>query len=146
MNDQLNILTDAELSAAFAVEVAGMETTTAKGHDELFYIVEKRDGFQKAIQAKSLNFATSMDAVFPYLDKYDYMVSGGRGKSHVQINCLKDGARENGHGWDMSVPRAMCIALIHAKRAEILGPLTTHPYAPLLPSDSPKSTGPTLRA
>jgi hypothetical protein len=94
----LNQLTDSELSAVFAVEVAGIKFfTDSLGHR----IVHDP-------------YATSMDAVLPYLAKYrcgiDILPCLGIFEVHLHEEDCSFASK--------SLPRAACCALILATQAE----------------------------
>lgn len=102
MNDELESLSDVQLSIQFAVEVAGMTG------------IQPNRGFPLDCNGRMLpEYATSADAVMPYLEK-----------QHVDALCLRG-------SWSVSVgpsrcvvaghsptfARAACLALIRAHRA-----------------------------
>lgn len=113
--NNLNQLSDAELSVVFAVEVAGdspdnvawFTKAIAKGH----------------VDPNALPYAHSMDAVLPFITKHGWaeliqwdMVNGIYAKSsRWKVSILVRGLIE---GESTSLPRAACIALILAARAE----------------------------
>lgn len=111
----LNELSDAELSAVFAVEVAGWaincrNTACWVPKENVNAIVTMASCF-----IGEEKFATSMDAVLPYLEKHDYFID----KDMVVISG------EAGADYDnyftsrgSSVSRNACIALILAARAD----------------------------
>ena len=90
----LNELTDAELSECFAVEVAGWEPETAW---------EGR-------------FATSADAVLPWLGKQPWSADGE--PEVVKISIFDDFGNALSEGTSRTFARAACIALIEAKRRD----------------------------
>jgi len=117
MSDQLNTLTDAELSRAFAVEVAGWgihayalprnpaRSVAAMIADHVLCLVGDEE------------FATSMDAVLPYLEKQRFLLSRQFAPAAyvVRVETRRVAYAE---GCDKSFPRAACIALVLAVRAE----------------------------
>jgi hypothetical protein len=90
-------LNDIELSAVFAVEVAG--------YPKIF------------LESSSINFATSMDAVLPYLERQRFLLSRQFAPVAyiVRVETRRVGYEQ---GYDKSFPRAACIALTLAARAE----------------------------
>lgn len=96
----LELLTDQELSGLFASDIADIKFFT----DSLGY------------RRVHPSYTTSADAVLPFLEKWDWMKLSVRGADvTIQINCLKDGARENAFGTAPTFARAACIAIIRAK-------------------------------
>ena len=143
MSADLNQLNDAELSAVFAVEVAGHKPMfllvkrgyyfrpEAKGYvyEEAkagrFTEAEARDyvdpshGEVTMYADKPPVFATSMDAVLPYFEKRAFNIEHFLSPpSSYVIFIYQKGDRETLICEDTSLPRAACIALILAARAE----------------------------
>ena len=106
----LNQLTHAELSAAFAVEVAGYDKNTFTNTGGWFF----HSGTNSTI------FATSMDAVLPHLEEYPF-VDCSHDKDLAQgAWCVGVGDYETmdaHYGHSDSMSRAACCALILAARA-----------------------------
>ena len=119
MSDELDKLTDAELSELFAVEVAGWKVEREQFIDYWF----DADGDD----CNNPTFATDANAVLPWLEKFKEdcvkiqlvknsiwrftlfkpHVGFGSGNTKCISTCKS-----------ISFPRAACIALIRAKRAE----------------------------
>ncbi len=115
MNPSLDSLTDAQLSEAVAVEVAGFTRTIVFGN-EVRWHYQNGDPCHEAF-----DYATSADAVLPLLEKW-------RGYA-MDIRIFSD-------GWGVSIrpknsptaawvakraptfPRAACLALLLAARAK----------------------------
>ena len=140
MSTDISQLNDTELSAVFAVEVAGYKPMfllvkrgyyfrpEAKGYvyEEAkagrFTEAEARDyvdpshGEVTMYADKPPVFATSMDAVLPYFEKRfaESMHSRGCWSVWVSIPTQLAGVR----GESTTMPRAACIAMILAARAE----------------------------
>lgn len=111
----LNQLTDAELSAVFAVEVAGWKPLT-----------EARPCYRWMVDDATLNdepvFATSMDAVLPHLELFSVMVERMCYEAW-SVTIDPSDAPDDGNDYGVeahstTLPRAACIALILAARAE----------------------------
>lgn len=112
-SDKLDELTDFELSEVFAKEVAGWRNDPDEGwYDE------------NGLSRPWPDFAASADAVLPFLEKLPSGCEIGWWPSvawSVQFyvpsrhpgNCFKSECEAAG-----TLPRAACIALIAAKRAE----------------------------
>lgn len=100
MSDALDTLSDAALSEVFAVEVGLYSEYVSKE------------------VAEEKHFATSADAVLPFLETRDWLTMKHPGRDYtIQINCHAT-AGENCFGYAPTFARAACIALILAKRAE----------------------------
>lgn len=117
-NDNLDTLSDAELSEAFAVECAGFVDEPNFPH--MFWLGP--DGCMEAKQTEDGEpvdfFATSADAVLPILDKT------GRWTSDYSVTSEPPGAEHHvrlylgTRAFAPTFARAACIALLRAKRAE----------------------------
>ncbi len=108
MSTDLSQLTDAQLSEAFAVEVAGMERLT-----HTLWV------FPGGL-AQPLNFATSADAVLPYLKATGWTSYSG-GDANPPFKAVRVSVDRAGHDFDGYAPtfaRAACIALLLARRAQ----------------------------
>lgn len=145
MNDNLDSLSDSELSEVFAVEVAGItpERLAFASRDggqsgslyEDFRFVNgprisrkdvedfcrKRPEYSVCFHTYVYQqFATSADAVLPWLEKHsDWAINRApiRDNISVQINLWKEQNTENAFGSAPTLARAACIALIHAARS-----------------------------
>ena len=127
MSTNYDAMTDAELSEAFAVKVAGWVQMDCS----LWDVGESRDSScskrsdGKWISNSTEHFATSADAVLPWLEKHpdvEIYRDDGRGWciAIMGINRLSD-RTESGivaESWEPTFPRAACIALLRAKDAE----------------------------
>lgn len=109
----LNQLTDAELSAAFAVEVAG------------FTKIKNLWVTPGGIPKLEVHFATSMDAVLPYLAaRSEYCeIRYGHGLwlcliGPNELGISSYSASTSTDARKTTMPRAACCALILAARAE----------------------------
>lgn len=112
MNDELEKLSDDQLSEVFAMEVEGMRPY--------------KDGFwHSAPPLRSIvqlpSFATSADAVLPFLNGKPYGVV--QGVHNCPINkvavIIYTGSIQTDHqAIAPTLARAACIALIRAKRAQ----------------------------
>lgn len=149
MNDNLDTLSDAELSAVFAVELAGFRWFKWGDHpDAMRFLCAPRSDqgsfrptdFHTANHSGSMrevpSFATDANAVLTWLEKWPlveiHLVSGewqvalceryrdARGE-HESVIAEGDGA---------IFASAACIALIRAKRAEKGAPDFTSVYVP----------------
>ena len=124
--DNLDTLTDAELSEVFAVEVAGWRRSTTSDRQPYGRRAKLIDWVceRKAVVYTHVRFATSADAVMPFLENFaghicercfDYA------KPHVVrvLPSLKyrESYRQEFRGESSTFARAACIALIRAKRA-----------------------------
>lgn len=99
--DNLDQLSDAALSETFAVEVAG-------------YTKQWAD-----FTGPTLTFATSADAVLPWVEQHAEHINTHRCSSHWTVAiCIPNEKRRNFVASASNFPRAACIALIRAKRAE----------------------------
>ena len=113
MNDELEELTDAGLSKVFAVEVAGF---IRKG-----VLMHKKDG---CWMLNPPDFATDANTVLPWLEKRfsiaNYYPKGICGVTWmVCIMKIPVISKQTlGEATQKTFPRAACIALIRAKRAE----------------------------
>lgn len=110
MSDELDALSDAQLSEVFAVEVAGW--TFREEHHWCF--AKGNDYARKG----DLVFSTSADAVLPYLSAHcvTWRCMGYPDGSHGFILWPTSTSRD----FQSSAPtfaRAACIALLRAKRA-----------------------------
>ena len=137
MTDQLDQLTDAQLSEVFAREVAAWGIHS---RNTAFWVdAEKRDGTAFDVRALvgELRFATSADAVLPFLERQRAWSKGTVGQAvtvygeRLSPSPKPEGVPDSewmilapiGHHWNEAKPlvsfaRAACIALIRAKRAE----------------------------
>jgi hypothetical protein len=101
---------DAELSAVFAVEVAGWEPMT-----------EARPCHKWMVDGSTLNseavFATSMDAVLPYLERTLFRIERLCQPDEYCV-YIELPAGTYVKGCDVRLSKATCIALILAARAE----------------------------
>ena len=108
MTDELDKLADAELSEVFAVEVAGVE-----------HIGNLWRNTGECWMIGVPPFATDANAVLPWLEKLpdwkvERMAFGGIDVEIYTENSYKVIAEAK----EYAFPRAVCIALIRAKRAE----------------------------
>lgn len=130
MNNQLNILTDADLSAVFAVEVAGWIPLTkawCAQHKWMWprYKWATPDGHP---YDGDPIFATSMDSVLPYIKKQGWSeirqwnMEGLTMMTEPMwlVRLIADGNFIESES--TALPRAACMALISVKRAENLLP------------------------
>ena len=113
MTDGLDTKTDAQLSEIFATEVAGWTFTLGT--------VEKwwRDGdghFRGAGFINLPHFATSADAVLPWLEKANHLLSCWDGKLWC-VAFYFEGNSRHSTGTQTTFARAACIAIIRATRA-----------------------------
>jgi hypothetical protein len=113
MKTELENLTDAQLSEAFAVEVAGW----SKRNDGWF--VPPSPTGLPWIAAEVKSFASSADYVMPFMNQHTAELDHSRIAGwHVRIY---QGSTPRGrNGYDATQPtfaRAACIALIKAKRS-----------------------------
>lgn len=141
MND-LNQLSDAELSAVFAVEVAGEELrkcafASADGgksgalfediytnwgdvtrREDVERFCDEHPDYKVCFQSwPSKSFATSMDAVLPYLERTLFRIERLCQPDEYCVYIeLPKGTYVK--GCDERLSKAACIALILAKRAE----------------------------
>lgn len=118
-------LSEAELGETFAVEVAGWRARRAEGYVAAYEIVfadgslsDIKYGSASHAFAVEARFASSADAVLPWLMKYDsWMAQHGIGD--VMVSTDHDHGDPDGYvGIAPTFARAACIALIRAKRAE----------------------------
>jgi len=91
VSDELDKLSDAELSDVFAVTMG--------------------------VTCDPDDYATSADAVMPWLEKREWSANGGLGCMPVAVRVLDENYREH-RSSAPTFARAACIALIRAKRAE----------------------------
>ena len=108
MTDDLDAKTEEEISEIFAVEVAGYWKSPS-GFYHLGNCV---------CCSLSFSFATSFDAVQPWMEKYDMVdifYSNEYKIWHAKV--WNNGATHNSV-CAKTLPRAACIALIRAKRRE----------------------------
>lgn len=137
-NDNLDTLPDAELSEVFAIEVAGYirtETPDARTDTYDSRVWTDQDGNTFVSSPYSVfnlrkyghewekaTFAASADAVIPYLDTYGWDVAHMRCRDGTTIRrlYLRSQCHEVLGACEVATtfPRAACIALIRAKRAE----------------------------
>lgn len=132
----LSALSDEQLSEAFALEVAGWTKPQPylriRTHDRISIVKAKCPTTGRVQRVPS--YATSADAVLPYLEKHTEETGRAGGEpevfkifspaspeEHWYIErwwLHHDGAVEEGHGvHDRTFPRAACCALIMAARA-----------------------------
>lgn len=119
MSDELDNKTDAELNAAFAVEVAGWKLDSALGSGMSFFVDTANP--QRIRHKTEFTFCGDANAVQPFIEK-QFMVRSHFGacagmmpwivevQPKVDSKCLF-----TGHG--KTFARAACIALLKAKRA-----------------------------
>jgi hypothetical protein len=131
MTDKLDKQTDAQLSEVFATEVAGWTKSVHEGCDVIPYGYVDWEDAEGKTHDKCPAFATDANAVLPWTKNYGIM-----------CDCLIHNHERKGWFWDVIVirqksrkerlpllnlehrgiaktfPRAMCIALIRAKRKE----------------------------
>ena len=116
-NDKLEQLTDAELSEVFAVEVGGW-TKEPRGRpwNEVMCLIDEKG------KINNPQYATDANAVLPWLEKHAnengsvemrFRFGFWRASLYEMENFLPECSME-----ETTFPRAACIALIHAKRAE----------------------------
>ena len=116
-NDKLEQLTDAELSEVFAVEVAGWEKVMPS---ERGYTWKNPNGNGEGnpVLVSYPPFAYHVDAVLPWLEKHNEItILREDGFWKVYLYVFKDMAPLY-KSYNTSFPRAACVALIRAKRAE----------------------------
>lgn len=115
MNDILDKLRDDTLSEIFAVEVAGWELVADFENRKMWKTP------QGLIWGGATSFATSADAVLPWLEKHGYakaqLVSGSDQPMLWYISYPVKSGWDEVHGKAPTFARAACIALIRAKRA-----------------------------
>lgn len=112
MTDELDTLTDAKLSEVFAKNVAGY-TADADG-----WFLPPPPRRIALLSHELPSFATSADAVLPYLQaRYRWQATGTKSTTVVQV-WTGEGPQPNATVQDITFARAACIALIRAKRAE----------------------------
>ena len=117
MSDELESLTDGQLSEVFAVEFAGftrIETTQCG--------VVWKDAEGAVAQLRHIHrFATSADAVLPFLQKApapSLSFAPALGTWCVSITVISGRYTREFLGYDTTLARAACIALIRAARAQ----------------------------
>ncbi len=122
MTDELEQLTDAQLSAVFAVEVAGWRFHKGDPneqwvalHDDWWICSAECDKRPAQSMFKEVHpFATSADAVLPHLERYGPYVHCEICATEWHVTILDyDGNSVVGIG--QSFARAACLALIRAK-------------------------------
>ena len=118
----LDQLTDRELSEVFAVEVAGWEIAhfNHPTYGRIGYKVQEE--LQDDVGWEFPGFATSADAVLPFLERMCFFTAGREphldGKPwYVAVAATEEEGQLNS-GLAPTFARAACIALIKAKRAE----------------------------
>lgn len=112
-NDQLDSMTDAELSQAVAVECAGY------GLDADGWFVPPLPRRIALLAHELPDFATSADAVLPLINAVEYQWSAGNDGVGSTESCWCNVTTRHGtfKGWQSTFARAACIALLRAKRA-----------------------------
>jgi len=110
MTDDLDTKTDAQLSEIFAVEIAGLvksKTFTYEGEYSIW--------LDKKGHVDEPNFATSADAVLPWLEKERLAVISCNTKGW-RVEIVRRSANVI-FAYSDKIARAACIALIRATRA-----------------------------
>lgn len=117
MTDQLDQLTDAQLSETFAVEVAGWQLSDG---DHPLYGPFKYRVPDDGVGYELPKFATSADAVLPFLEKRDTLLDFAVNKIEPRWAWVISVYHAEGQadGEADTFPRAACLALIRAARAE----------------------------
>lgn len=119
--DNLDTLRDAELSEVFAVEYAGWREIHPCSCG-----VQKRGTSPEGKCIHVPPFATSADAVLPFLNKWRWMAGNGqplasiRDNDGLMVKMVKICEPDLGlpHAVAPTFARAACIALIRSRRAE----------------------------
>lgn len=133
MTDNLDSLSDTELSEVFAVEVAGWSFTTSKERTKRGYLHRPpteigasvtlwKDG---GIGGEMPKFSTSADAVLPFAHTFghDWQLTGSarlRNGVEVPIHTTRIILRgEYYYGEASGAARSLCVALIRASRVAL---------------------------
>lgn len=112
MSDELDSLTDEKLSNKFAVEIAGWISKSGSGCNW----IEPPTKWYGADGPPLANFATSADAVLPFLEKEAEVVTlRNETTDHRWFVSIK---KNKGQAHTDPFARCAAIALIRAKRAE----------------------------
>lgn len=116
MNDNLDTLTELELTEIFAVEVAEWRRGDGKREYPFFWYSDR--GVESL--GSLPNFATDADALMPWLSRYHNECRNNAGGGW-QITLVSGGPEfktlGESHTQFITFARAACIALIRAKRA-----------------------------
>jgi hypothetical protein len=127
MSDELDSLTNAQLSEAFAVEVDGWKRgTTIEGKPALWPPdkeppTKRKQGMWPYGISVGDRFATSTDAVLPFLDKHPWNARNGVDYCDGHHRVTITGIGRPGivsEAFSTTFARAACIALIRAARAQ----------------------------
>ena len=110
MYDDLEQMTDEHLNELFAIEVAGW----TRMHSSLPSFSGWMDGDMP--KGRTLHFATSADAVLPWLEKRAPYVSIGIYGTGWCVTIFDHNFNNIWTGVNMSFARAVCIALIRFKK------------------------------
>lgn len=122
-NDNLDGLSDAALSEAFAVEVAGWTHSVADASRGTRWWSDEKGGHISPYSDpdSGFSFATSADAVLPFLEKgvsWHSAFHAGAGYMVTHSSQCGQYIGECDAAPRVTFARAACIALIRAKRAE----------------------------
>jgi hypothetical protein len=119
MKDELDGLSDSDLTMAFAGEIAGWtklrKTVLGAGapeRDPSPYGYPPGRNYECAVTP----FATSADAVLPYLEKHPRWFCDNKAENYAVCVVSMDGARDH-YGRDSAFARASCICLLRASRS-----------------------------
>lgn len=120
MTDELDNLPDVELSAVFAVEVAGWKDSPI--YPESHWITPVGKHVDKKLRL-DFPFANSMDALMPWLDKMFFWECrfGPFGRKEPKFFSVSVSLVPGSMFYYSHAPtpaRAACIAILRAKRAE----------------------------
>lgn len=118
--DDLEAMTDAQLNELFAVEYAGWEWQDGNAPS----MFPPRWRMPDGMWTRELVFCTDLNAVLPWLEKYEFVsidrVKGaGWQVAILHHKELDSGGYEEGiiaKAWEDTLPRAGVIALLKAKR------------------------------
>ena len=123
MTDELDTLTDTQLSEAFAVEVAGWTKNVHEGCDVIPYGYVDWEDAEGKTHDKYPTFATDANAVLPWMERAhclaSYLVVAEIGLRWTVGTIVVTKTLDMIEGVAETLPRAACIALIRAKRKEL---------------------------
>ena len=115
MTDELDSMTDAKLSETFAVAVVRWKYKYAFSDDTINLRHEWLDE-KNCVRYDVTSYATDANAVLPWL--YKYATWGCDASLKVRVDVFYSPFECSAFAYSSTFPRAACIALIRAKRAE----------------------------